>query len=307
LRGFSSVILLIFVGGSKEGMRPMIRDFKRSGSLMSQSSAARRNRSLLRVCRFGLLATATACAGLAGVARADTIAGSKTLVTTPPTAPPVSDTISHVIVTNIIPHAVSATSLSFQVSDGTGSTEIFSMPKSVYTATVGDIIDVTGLSEAFHGLYELASPSPYVVTVDSTGNTPPPLTDFTTGEFQSTFGPSLESVIGTLSDVSFVAPPATFASNQTLIATDGTLTATVFIPSSDPLIGSPIPTGPVNITGYFSEFDDAAVLTNEPPDNTGHELAAFSVVSVPEPASMSLVVLGGISLLARRRRNNGRI
>jgi PEP-CTERM motif len=276
-----------------------------SGSLASQSLEAGRSRTAIRrICRIGFWAFTAGCAALgASVAHADTISGFKALVTTPPTAPPASDTINSVIVTNIIPHTGTATTLSFQVEDGTGSIEVFSMPKTVYTPTIGDIIDVTGLSEAFHGLYETASPSPYVVTVDSTGNTPPALTSFTTSEFQPTFGSSLQSFIGTLSDVTFTTT-GTFTSNDTLTVTDGTLTATVFIPSSDPLIGTAIPTGLVNITGYYGEFDDAAVLTNEPPDNTGHEFDATSIVSVPEPASMSLLALGGFSLLARRRRSN---
>jgi hypothetical protein len=59
---------------------------------------------------------------------------------------------------------------------------------------------------------------------------------------------------------------------------------------SDPLAGTVIPTGPVNITGLVDVFDSAP------------EMILFSISPVPEPATVGLVSLGALALMARRTR-----
>src|SRR5579872_2338821 len=151
--------------------------------------------------KFALASAFVGVVGLAGSAlHADTIAGFKAALNTTP----VSDTVNGAIVTNIIPFTGTPTTESFQVQDATGAMEVFGMPTATYVPTVGDKIDVTGLSEAFHGLYE--SHSPYTVNVDSTGNATPAFTTFTQAEFQPSFGSSLQSFMGTLDNEHFTGP-----------------------------------------------------------------------------------------------------
>ena len=52
--------------------------------------------------------------------------------------------------------------------------------------------------------------------------------------------------------------------------------------------GTAIPTGPVNIDGFYDKFN---------------EFVPLSITAVPEPASIGLLAMGGLMLLKRRARN----
>ena len=69
---------------------------------------------------------------------------------------------------------------------------------------------------------------------------------------------------------------------DTYTATDGTNTYTVV---------------------YSANFDPLGV-TSSPAEGSGNDIAVTGVV--PEPATMSLALLAGFGLLARRRRRNAR-
>jgi hypothetical protein len=51
------------------------------------------------------------------------------------------------------------------------------------------------------------------------------------------------------------------------------------------MAGNPVPTGPVNISGFYDSFN---------------EFVPLSITAVPEPASLGLLAVGGLALLRRR-------
>jgi hypothetical protein len=192
-------------------------------------------------------------------------------------------------------------------NDGTGSVELFGhLPTgSTYVPTVGDAISVSGTFSPFDGIPEIETltsiapvssgnpvPSPVPVTIEQIQTSP---------TYNDPTGPNnYAGYLTSLSDVEFSKLPASglFPTHSTLslALTDGTDTVTAFFwPSSyssvAPLGGTAIPTGPVNVIGFEDVFDSAT------------EFVPISITSVPEPMSMSILGLGGMALLARRRRH----
>ncbi len=95
--------------------------------------------------------------------------------------------------------------------------------------------------------------------------------------------------------------------NLSFTLSDGTNTGTGFFwPSSysncDPLAGTPMPTGTVNMTGLVSVFGASGTYPNVSGGTA--EFTPFTITPVPEPASLTLFLLGlsaaGI-LISRQR------
>jgi hypothetical protein len=193
------------------------------------------------------------------------------------------------------------TNWAFLANDGTGSLDIFGkIPAATpYTPTVGDAVTVSGTYAPFDAIPEIDALTSIVK--QSGGNAvagPISTTIPQINAIASASNFSISEYLLTLSDVTFVSPPANFPTHAdlSLTASDGTNSLTVFYdPSSysvsGPWGGTPIPTGPVTITGIADVFSGAS------------EFIPLSIVSVPEPTTMSLLALGGMALLGRRRRS----
>jgi hypothetical protein len=200
------------------------------------------------------------------------------------------------------------TNNAFLVNDGTGSVDVFGhFPTGdTYVPAIGDGITATGTYAPFDQIPEVDALT--AISKVSSGNAYP--------------GPGAEPIMVTVPQLDAI--PLTGTPNLSLQAylvelTNVTISAGVdttypthadltmsiadsashtiaaeFDPSSyaiiDPLAGTAIPTGLVDVTGIADVFDGSP------------EVIPFSITAVPEPVSMGLVaILGGAALLRRRR------
>jgi hypothetical protein len=225
------------------------------------------------------------------------------------TATSVSD---NPIVTEII--SDNGTQSTFLIQDAAGGIDVFRNADATYTPAVGDAISIGANIVSFHGLFELEAPFTTVTKVSS-GNALPAQDVFTIANTEngSTTGVAMQSELGTLSNVTFNSEPGdtagtTFASNGTYSVTDGVTSGftTIFVPSTaTALIGQTIPTGPVNISGYFGQFDStitSSAAGSGASSANGFELDPLTITATPEPASLGLLGIGGLMIARRRRR-----
>lgn len=193
------------------------------------------------------------------------------------------------------------TNWSMLANDGTGSLDLFGhLPAGTTepTPTVGDAVSVTGTYSPFDGIPEIetmtalsnvssgnAVPSPITVTIPEIN---------ATGTSNKIPNNGINEYLLTLNNV-YIESGGVFPthSNGTYTITDGVNTVTLFQWASSyskagMLAGTPIYQTPVDITGIADVFGTTA------------EFVPFSIVSVPEPASIGLLLIGGTMLLKRR-------
>jgi hypothetical protein len=193
--------------------------------------------------------------------------------------------------------------------DATGSIDLFgALPSgSTYVPTVGDQINVSGTYSPFDQIPEIASITS--ISQVSSGNTVPAPVVYTIPQLtsSSTIPLSQEGYLLSLNNVSLYTSSAAtipvsgnFAThaNTTLYAEDGSGNIMeVYVWASSystdgALGGTPIPTGPVDITGFVSQSGTFPV-----------QITPFSITSVPEPASMTLGGVAALLAMAWRRRS----
>jgi hypothetical protein len=195
------------------------------------------------------------------------------------------------------------TNWAFLLNDGTGSVEVFGkLPTgSTYTPTVGDAISATGTYSPFNQIPELASLT--AITQQSTGHVAPlpahvSIPDVNVNPLPLTRGGYLLEIDNVT--ITNTTSSTTFGSSTlTLGITDGTNSMTMFYwPTSysvanSSLSGMTIPTGPVDIIGIADVFGT----------NPGvPEFVPMTIAAAPEPASLGLLAVGGLALIARRRK-----
>jgi len=230
------------------------------------------------------------------------------------------------------------TNNSFLVNDGTGSLDVFGkFPTAAqnpaggggagtypvgYTPTAGDVVQLSGEYSPFDGIPEmenLTSITDGTAEGFGVGTVLAPVNEtanFNNGnlesvayvagspatQFNSNFG-----VVGQLLEIDNVvltgaglALPVNFPTHANLNfelngltqGMEGFFWASSY--SADGAFGgTAIPTGPVDMTGFVTTFGSGATEVIQ--------FTPISFTSVPEPASLSLLALGGASLLARRR------
>jgi hypothetical protein len=163
-----------------------------------------------------------------------------------------------------------------QLQDATGAITVFGTTAEIATITghafLYDTITVRGTTSEYNGLFELDTPT--FEANYGAGVAPTPIavtaTDFQTG---SPAADALESAWVALDCVTFEEGGGTFAASANYIATGASgeeVTVRVSTSTQD-MIGQPIPTGSVNITGIFSQYD----TTN--PYNGDYELLLTTI------------------------------
>ncbi len=193
---------------------------------------------------------------------------------------------------------------------------------SAYTAssspTVGDMVNVSGGYSPFDGIPEITFTtqvaSNQFLHQISSGNTVPTSPVFTIPQLEAGTGngagvltnPAIAGMILTIQGVTISGSTGGFMStfplesqantvNESYTITDGggnTLEMfdwTTSYSAAGARGGTPVPTGPVNMTGFFDSFN---------------EFVPLSIVSVPEPSTWMLVGTGLLGLLALRRRRS---
>jgi hypothetical protein len=186
--------------------------------------------------------------------------------------------------------------------DSTGSIDLFgALPSGSPTPAVGDTVSAAGTFSPFDSIPEIGTLTSFSVT--GTAPVPAPLV-VTPSQLQGIpddtilgYYVTLNNVLITQETTSDPVPgsfPTHALGTYTLTDLQGNNPVTMFQYASSystagALGGTVVPTGPVNITGTVDVFDNAV------------EFIPFSVTAVPEPASASLLILGGAALVARRR------
>jgi len=191
-----------------------------------------------------------------------------------------------------------------------GSVDIFgALNTNAYTPVVGDKINIpSGATwSPFDGIPEVSATTATVINKVSSGNPVPSPTLVTIPQVLALAPLATNyNIVGyplALDNVEFSSIPVSgifpVHANLDINLTDGTNTLEGFYwPSSysaeDIYAGTTVPTGPVDVTGFLSEFGTgtAAVLQFTP----------ITITSVPEPTSLSMLALGGIGLIRRRAR-----
>ncbi len=202
---------------------------------------------------------------------------------------------------------VSASANTFVMQDGTGSIIAFGVAKSTYTATLGDSISFNATDVTYQGSPELSS-SGFTLNGLPTPGTAPSPTVLTIPQFKATgdgtataFAPYAESLVE-LDNVT-ISPTTAFpgaSANATYTLSDGTNTTSLYAYKSDSAVvaaeTAANAANPGGLTGTYDIVGYDDVFYGAP------EIYPLSIVAVPEPASITLLALGGISMLARRRR-----
>jgi hypothetical protein len=199
------------------------------------------------------------------------------------------------------------TSWAVLAQDSTGSIDLFSSAASFgsYIPTVGDVITATGTYSPYHQIPELASLT--AISLNSQGSAVParPVAAIADLNLSLTIPQNLAAYPVELDNVSIYTDaagtiPATgnFAAANTafyLKDTDGNIMEMYFWYTSyscdGAMVGTPIPTGPVNVVGLLSQSTTFPV-----------EITPYSITSVPEPSVLALAGLGLLGALVARRR-----
>jgi hypothetical protein len=202
----------------------------------------------------------------------------------------------------------SASSNSFVITDGTASVLAYSISKTTYTAQLGDTINFTATNAGYQNSPELVTTG-FAVNADIPSTPPgtqPAPADISVPTFNAsgnaTAGvPPYSEAYVEIDGVTINGAPATLSTNTNYVLTDASSnTMTMYPYASDSLVKAAVTAanaanpggfgGTYDIIGYADEYYGAP------------EIYPLSIIAVPEPASISLLALGGISMLARRRR-----
>ncbi len=154
----------------------------------------------------------------------------------------------------------------------------------------GDDITLTGTLTNFNGLLEVTPITSF--SVNSSGNPVPAPVVIT----PSGLNESVEAQLVRLEGVQF-AGSGNFSAGAWLVQV-GIQSATIYLRSGHPLVGTPLPAGPVDITGLVSQYDP------DVPYNSGYQLlprdgadiTPHGSISILPPVVQSNLALDGFNL-----------
>ncbi len=217
-----------------------------------------------------------------------------------------SPVITHIISTPGTYNGLNFYSYSFLAQDSTGSIDIYRWTNSAtgYTPTLGDALNLTGRYSPFHQIPEIGTPFAGISVVSS-GNPIPAPSVYTIPTLNVPTMPF--SIAGYMVEVDNVGiytdPAATIpasgnwpSASTSFYIKDGSgnIMMLYYWPSSYSIdaawIGTPIPTGTVDIQGIMSVYNSVA------------EFTPLSITQIPEPSSFALLGLGLLAGASLRRR-----
>lgn len=219
----------------------------------------------------------------------------------------VTITLNNVTVVNTVDLISSGSSKSITLQDGTGALQgitLFgtnALVDEVLTAAgSGNLLSsLSGTVGSFNGLKQIqigtaSSFSP----VSSGSNNSFPLVSVSPSDFanSSPTAEGLESLKVKLDGFQFPTPGGAFALGNYVDSNTG-VTARVstndIATALNTQFSNAIPAGPVDLVGVFSQYD------NSSPFDGGYQLLITEII-VPEPASLGLLMIGGLALARRR-------
>ncbi len=168
------------------------------------------------------------------------------------------------------------------IDDGTDAICVFSSLAS--SVNKGDEVTLTGTIDDYHSLIEVINLSS--LSVNASGNQLPDKAIL----FPYQLKESYESRLVQLRGVT-ISGTGVFNGNTGYTINDGISTSTLYIKTGTALVGQPIPSGRVNITGIGSQYDDTYELF--PRTTTDLTSAALYIDSVP---GISVVSSTGFSI-----------
>ena len=163
------------------------------------------------------------------------------------------------------------------LQDGTGGIAVFPGSGSApgFTVQPGDDLTLTGTLTNYNGLLEITPITAF--TVNSSGNAlPAPVLITPNG-----LGEPVEARIVKVENVYFNGTGNFSAGTISIQA--GTETANVYLRTGHPLVGTPIPTGPVDLTGIASQFDPSVPYTS------GYQLLPREAADITPHGSISII------------------
>ena len=152
---------------------------------------------------------------------------------------------STVTITGIVTNGAELGNIRY-VQDATGGIAAFGF--SLSGLLPGDNVTIDGTLVDYNGLLEF-SPVNSVI-VNSQGNALPAPLLLTPGQISE----ATEGLLVTVSNVQFINASGAFTAATSYQFTDGIDTSSVYIRTNHPLVGSPIPSGYVQLTGISSQF-----------------------------------------------------
>ncbi len=133
------------------------------------------------------------------------------------------------------------------LDDGTAGICIFS--SQLAAVNKGDHITVQGTIDIYHNLVEVINLT--LMNVNSTGNALPAAAVLFPHQLKEAY----EGQLVQLRNAWIINAAGTFAGNSQYSITDGSSITTLFVKTGTNLVGQPVPTGRINITGICTQYD----------------------------------------------------